>query len=242
MKMRRKFSLVMICLLLPLLAGFGWQTDEGREPESAEALALWRSRLEEAVRPDSPFHSYTSQGWLPGAARRLSPQDAATAAELTVAAMKRSAGNVEDLAMLTNWLFALEGRVPPKVAEEALSLLWDKFSGASGDDRTLLALRVLRIGNSSPVAKDSCGFSPEKAAEIFRVLEPSILFNLKDGNLEVGLAEFEGFKPCLTAEQASKFAAAMQGRIQKDPASRDRVKPYLDSLGVPGNKEQVQRK
>jgi hypothetical protein len=234
MKMLRKFSLVVICLLFPLLAGFGWQPDEGKEPESSEALALWRARLEEAVRPESPYHSYMSQGWLRDAARRLSPQDAATAAELTVASMKRSANNVEDLALLTTWLFALEGRVPPKVAEGALSLLWEKFSGASGDDRTILALRVLRIGNS-PLAKDSCGFSPEKAAEIFRVLDPSTLFNLKDGNLEVGLAGFEQSRTCLTPEQVSRYAAAMQARIQKDPASRDRVKPYLDSLGLSGN-------
>lgn len=32
--MRRKFSLGMVCLLLPLLAGFGWrQSDERKEPE-----------------------------------------------------------------------------------------------------------------------------------------------------------------------------------------------------------------
>lgn len=225
----RKLSSVMIFLLFPLLTGFGWQ--EEKKSESAEALALWRSRLEEAVRPDSPYHSYLSQRWLFQAAHSLSPQDAATAAELTLASMKRSADNVDTLALLTTWLFPLERRVPSKVAEEASSLLWQKFSAASGDDRTLLALRVLRIGNSPPLAKDSCGFTPEKAQEIFRVIEPSTLFNLKDGNLEVGLGGFELARSCLTPEQVSRYAEAMQARIQKDPASLERVKPYLDSLG-----------
>ena len=231
--MRRAISLGLISLLLPLLAG-----GEGKETESAESLALWRARLEEAARPDSPYHSYMSQGWLSGAAHRLSPEDVATAAELTLASMKGSAGNIDTLAMLTMWLFALEDRVPAKVAEEALNLLWEKFVGASGDDRTLLALRALRIGNSPPLAKDSCGFTPQRAEDLLRVVEPMILFNLKDGNLEVGLGVFRMSKPCLTPEQVSRVADAMRFRIQKEPATLDQVKPYLDSLGPSGNEDQ----
>lgn len=230
----RKLLSGMIFLLFPLLTGFGWQ--EEKKSESAEALALWRSRLEEAVRPESPYNSFLSQGWLPQVARRLSPEDAATAAELTVASMKRSAENAENLAKLTNWLFALEERVPPKVAEDALGLLWQKFVASSGEDQAILVFRILRIGNSLSPTKGSCGFTPERTQELFRVAEPSILFNLKDGNLEVGLATFESAKPCLAPEQVSKVAAAMQARIQKDPDSLGRVKPYLDSLGMAGKK------